>query len=144
MDAAETTLGSAHGSQKGTRHVRCHCSTERRPLFSRRYGDYDAALRYVGENCEYANPGVLPTVYGPSGVRALLEPFFAPTLENELLIQRSATDGAIVFVERLDRHRLESGWVELPVTGVFEVRDGLITLWRDYFNGPTILSVWPR
>lgn len=100
-------------------------------------GDYDAALRYIGETCEYANPGVLPTVYGPSGVRALLEPFFAPTLENE----RSATDAAIVFVERLDRHRLETGWVELPVTGVFEVHNGLITLWRDYFNGPTILSV---
>jgi limonene-1,2-epoxide hydrolase len=107
-------------------------------------GDYDAAMLHLGEKCEYANPGVLPTVYGPSGMRALLEPFFAPTLENELLIQRSATDGAIVFVERLDRHRLESGWVELPVTGVFEVHDGLITLWRDYFNGPTILSVWPR
>lgn len=106
-------------------------------------GEYETGVQFVADNCEYANPGVLPTVYGPAGVRQLLEPFFAPTLENDLRILHSAVDGPIVFVERLDRHRLSTGWVELPVTGVFEVRDGRITLWRDYFNGPTILSVWP-
>ena len=106
-------------------------------------GEYEAGVQFVADNCEYANPGVLPTVYGPAGVRQLLEPFFAPTLENDLKILRSAVDGPIVFVERLDRHRLATGWVELPVTGVFEVHDGRITLWRDYFNGPTILNAWP-
>lgn len=106
--------------------------------------DYETAMRYVADDCEYANPGVLPTVHGPAGVRGLLEPFFAPTLENEFVIQRSATDGVVVFLERLDRHRLKDGWVELPVTGVFEVRDGRIAVWRDYFNGPTILDAWPR
>ena len=35
----------------------------------------------------------------------------------------------------LDRFRIGSGWLELPVAGVFEVNDeGLITLWRDYFD----------
>jgi limonene-1,2-epoxide hydrolase len=29
------------------------------------------------------------------------------------------------------------------VTGVFEVTDGLITHWRDYFDVTTILSQWP-
>ena len=46
-------------------------------------------------------------------------------------------------MERLDRHRLAGGRVELPVTGVWEVHDGRITLWHDYFDAPTILSVWP-
>lgn len=106
-------------------------------------GDYDAGLKFIADTCEYANPGVLPTVYGPAGVRGLLEPFFAPTLENEFIISRTATNGPIVFVERLDRHRLADRWVELPVTGVFEVHDGRITVWRDYFDGPTILNAWP-
>jgi len=105
--------------------------------------DYDSGLTHIAENCEYANMGVLPTVFGPAGVRALLEPFFAPTLENEFVVLRSAVNGAVVFLERLDRHRLADRWVELPVTGVFEVHDGLITVWRDYFDGPTILKVWP-
>ena len=54
----------------------------------------------------------------------------------------SAT-GPVVFIERLDRHRLTDKWVELPVTGVFEVREGRIIYWRDYFDAATILSQWP-
>ncbi|WP_287890703.1 limonene-1,2-epoxide hydrolase family protein [Blastomonas sp.] len=58
-------------------------------------------------------------------------------------ILREAVNGPIVILERLDRHRLADKWVELPVTGVFEVHNGLITYWRDYFDAATILSQWP-
>jgi len=105
--------------------------------------DYDTALRHVAEACEYTNPPPIGTVTGPAGVRAVLEPFFAPTLENEFRILRELASGPVVMLERLDRHRLADKWVELPVTGVFEVHDGLITYWRDYFDAATILSQWP-
>jgi limonene-1,2-epoxide hydrolase len=29
------------------------------------------------------------------------------------------------------------------LNGVFEVRDGRIALWRDYFDASTILKAWP-
>ena len=101
--------------------------------------DYDTAMSFVADDCEYDNVP-LPDfkVTGPEAVRGLLEPFFAPTLENELIVLRIAADGPLVFVERLDRHLLPDGWLELPVTGMWEVHDGRITLWRDYFNLPTI------
>jgi len=105
--------------------------------------DYDAGLKLVADDCAYTNPPPLGTVHGPAGIRAVLEPFFAPTLENDFQILREASDGPVVFLERLDRHRLADKWVELPVTGVFEVRDGKITYWRDYFDAQTILSQWP-
>ena len=105
--------------------------------------DYDAAVKSVAKKCEYTNPPPLGTVHGPAGIRDVLEPFFAPTLENEFKILRHASAGSIVLVERLDRHRLADKWVELPVTGVFEVNDGLITYWRDYFDMATIMSQWP-
>lgn len=105
--------------------------------------DYDAALTFVSEGCDYINPPPVGAVTGPAGVRAVLEPFFAPTLANEFKILREASDGAMVFLERLDRHQLADRWVELPVTGVFEVRSGKITYWRDYFDAATILSQWP-
>jgi limonene-1,2-epoxide hydrolase len=104
--------------------------------------DFETALPYVAESCEYDNLP-LGKVYGPAGVRGVLEPFFAPTLENEWVILREAAQGPTVFLERLDRHRLATGWVELPVTGVWEVHDGLITVWHEYFDAPTILSKWP-
>jgi limonene-1,2-epoxide hydrolase len=105
--------------------------------------DYDRALQYVADTCEYTNPPPIGTVTGAAGVRAVLEPFFAPTLENEFRILREVASGSLVMLERLDRHRLADKWVELPVTGVFEVADGKITYWRDYFDAATILSQWP-
>ena len=48
-----------------------------------------------------------------------------------------------MLVERLDRHGLADKWVELPVTGVFEVHDGVITYWRDYSDAATIMTQWP-
>ena len=106
--------------------------------------NYDEALKLVAASVEYTNPPPLGTVKGPAGIRAVLEPFFAPTLENEFRVVRASAHDAIVFLERLDRHRLADKWVELPVTGVYEVHGGLITYWRDYFDMPTILSQWPQ
>jgi len=73
----------------------------------------------------------------------VLEPFFAPTLENTYMIKHAVTDGAVVFIERVDRHRLSNKWAELPVTGVWEVHDGKITVWNDCFDLTTILNHWP-
>ena len=105
--------------------------------------DYDAALKLVSDQCVYTNPPPLGTVQGPAGIRAVLEPFFAPTVEHEVRVLRAAASGPVVFLERLDRHLFGDRWVELPVTGVFEVHDGLITYWRDYFDAATILTQLP-
>ncbi len=64
-------------------------------------------------------------------------------MENEFRILRGAATGPFVLIERLDRHLFGDKWVELPVTGVFEVHDGLITYWRDYYDSPTIMSQLP-
>ena len=105
--------------------------------------DYDTALQYVADNCEYDNVP-MGKVTGPAGVRAVLEPFFAPTIENIFVIKRELAEGKTVILERLDRHLLSTGWVELPVTGIFEVENGKITLYRDYFDLNTIMSKWPQ
>ena len=102
--------------------------------------DFDEALRHIGPNCEYTNVP-MGTATGPDGVRSVLEPFFAPIDENDFVIRRAAVDGNVVFYERLDRHRLGDVWRELPVTGVFEVENGLITVWREYFDLATALKI---
>jgi limonene-1,2-epoxide hydrolase len=107
--------------------------------------DYDAAVTHIAEDCTYRNmPEGMPVMTGPAGVRAMLEPFFAPVARNEFVILREASAGPVVFLERLDRHFLKNGSiVELPVTGIFEVHDGKITIWNDYFDAATITSKWP-
>lgn len=107
--------------------------------------DYETAFAHVAEDCEYRNM-IQPEVVhvGPAAARAVLEPFFGATVENEFLLIRAVENGPVVIAERLDRHRLKDGrWVELPVTGVYEVHQGKITVWRDYFDGPSIYSKWP-
>ncbi len=102
--------------------------------------DFAAALAHLAEDCEYTNVPI-GTVRGHDGVREVLGPFFAPIHENEFIRLRRATDGPVVFVERLDRHRLEHGWRDLPVNSVFEVHDGKIAVWRDYFDLATAARI---
>ena len=55
-------------------------------------------------------------------------------------LQVTCPDGT-VLTERTDRFLLKDGrWVELRVMGSFEVVDGQITAWRDYFD----LGQWAR
>ncbi|HYN33274.1 MAG TPA: limonene-1,2-epoxide hydrolase family protein [Ilumatobacteraceae bacterium] len=102
--------------------------------------DFDTALTFLSDDVEYTNIPI-GTVYGHWGVRQVLEPFFAPIRENEFLISRRAASGEVVFIERLDRHRLDFGWRELPVNSVFEVHDGKVTVWRDYFDLATAAKI---
>jgi limonene-1,2-epoxide hydrolase len=102
--------------------------------------DFPAALPHLSDDVEYTNIP-MGTVRGHAGVRQVLEPFFAPIHENEFVILRRAAAGPVVFLERLDRHRLDYGWRELPVNSVFEVHDGRITVWRDYFDLTTAAAI---
>lgn len=95
--------------------------------------DFDTALTLLSDDVEYTNIPI-GTVRGHAGVREVLEPFFAPIHENVFVISRRASSGHVVFLERLDRHRLDHGWRELPVNSVFEVHDGKVTVWREYFD----------
>jgi limonene-1,2-epoxide hydrolase len=36
--------------------------------------------------------------------------------------------------ERLDRFLVDGRWIEVPVAGLFRLRNGRISLWRDYFD----------
>jgi limonene-1,2-epoxide hydrolase len=100
--------------------------------------DMEAAVRLVAPNCEYTNPPPTGTVYGPEGVRAVLGPFSEPIAENVFVYKREVANGPIVFIERLDRHRIGNSWVELPVNAVFEVHDGSIAVWHEYFDTATL------
>ena len=84
------------------------------------------------------------TTRGPSGVRAALEPFFTPVLEQTFVVKREVVNGPVVFLERFDRHLMPTGWIELPVTGVYEVHDGRITLCTSTSISPRFGIRWAR
>ena len=58
--------------------------------------DFDAALAYLADDCEYTNIP-MSTVRGHIGVREVLTPFFGPIHENEFIIVRKAAAGIACF-----------------------------------------------
>lgn len=95
--------------------------------------DFDAAIALIDDECEYDNVP-MGKVRGPAAIRALLEPMISAASTVEWIVYREAAAGPIVFNERLDRFEMPHGWIDMPVTGVWEVHNGKITLWRDYFD----------
>jgi len=46
----------------------------------------------------------------------------------------------VVYCERLDRTETTNGNVDLPCFGVFEMKEGKIHVWRDYFDMGTFVD----
>ena len=98
--------------------------------------DVEAAIALVPADVSYENMPMQPIV-GPEAMAATLEMFLSPASEVEWPVLRQVEVGNVVMNERLDRFRIGDGWLELPIAGVFEVTDGKISLWRDYFDMAT-------
>jgi limonene-1,2-epoxide hydrolase len=59
----------------------------------------------------------------------------APGIESiQFRVIHIAANGPVVMTERVDVFKLPDKSFELPVMGTFEVSDGKISAWRDYFD----------
>ena len=95
--------------------------------------DLDGALELVADDVEYDNVPMGP-VHGPDGIRSVYAQLEGTVDKMEWIIHRQVASGDLVLNERTDRFGRGDKWADLPVAGVFEVHDGKITLWRDYFD----------
>lgn len=97
----------------------------------------DAACALMTDDCEYDNVP-MSKVFGTEAVKQVLGPFTAGCSEIDWVIVRQSSAGdmtsGVVLNERIDRFKMGERWVELPLAGVFEVKNGKIALWRDYFD----------
>jgi limonene-1,2-epoxide hydrolase len=97
----------------------------------------------VSTDFEYDNVP-MGKAFGPQGLRDTLTGFFGMCTGIDWEIIRQTSTGSAqhgtVLNEREDRFEIHGRWVTLPVAGIFEIRDGLITLWRDYFDKATLLD----
>ena len=87
----------------------------------------------------YHNMPLEPAV-GKTAIAALLGVILGPASEVKFEIKHIVADGNVVLTERVDRFVINGKPVELPVMGAFEVHDGKIAAWRDYFD----MATWTR
>ena len=101
-------------------------------LTSLQAGDADGAAAVLDENLVYQNVG-FPTIHGRARAVKLFRAMEG-RLGFEVKIHRIAVNGSSVLTERTDVLQVGPLRLQFWVCGVFEVSDGRITLWRDYFD----------
>ena len=96
----------------------------------------DKLADFFSEDGVYHNIPMEP-VKGKENVRLFIAGFIQPWTETTWDILSIASAGELVIVERLDRTQAGDKAVDLPCVGVFEMQDGKIKVWRDYFDSNT-------
>lgn len=107
--------------------------------------DFAAVAAHCAPDCSYEDvPYDAATAVGPEAIRAKLALGLGtlerlPTTIHELLEQ-----GDTIMVERTEVwHHPTGERATLRVAAVFKFRDGLLTLWRDYWDAPTLFRQQP-
>ncbi|MBM3554150.1 MAG: limonene-1,2-epoxide hydrolase [Alphaproteobacteria bacterium] len=94
---------------------------------------------YFSEDGVYHNMPAAP-VTGRANIVKFIGKFVSQWTSTEWDVLNILANGDVVIAERLDRTRIGAKAVNLPCCGVFEMRDGKIRVWRDYFDMGTYVK----
>ena len=99
------------------------------------FGKHDAeALRpFFTDDDVYHNIPMDPAV-GIDATIAFIVGFFAMSEGMVIETTHLAVRDNVVLTERIDTFTMGEKEAALPVMGTFEIRDGKISAWRDYFD----------
>jgi limonene-1,2-epoxide hydrolase len=102
--------------------------------------DTEALRPFLTDDVIYHNIPMDPSV-GIDATIAFIEGFVAASENTEIDILHLAVRDNVVMTERVDTLTFGQVVVPLPVMGTFELRDGKISAWRDYFDMATITNM---
>ena len=105
-------------------------------------GDVDAIVAYFTDDAVYHNIP-MEAVTGTEAIRAFIDGFAGNIDKVEFRVENIAANGNVVLTERVDIFTMPGKTIELPVMGTFEVREGKIAAWRDYFDLNQFMSEMP-
>ena len=95
--------------------------------------EVDELLDFFAEEAVYHNIPLEPAV-GRDAIRAVIEMFVGMASEMSFEIHRQVAADGLVLNERTDTMVIGEKTMALPVAGAFEIVDGKIAAWRDYFD----------
>ena len=98
--------------------------------------DLDKIMSFFTPDAVYINMPIDPPNEGAEAIRKTIEGFMGMATEIEWVVHNQTENAqGVVMNERVDRFHLQDDrWLELPVMGVFELENGKIKAWRDYFD----------
>ncbi len=95
--------------------------------------DAEALRPFFTDDVVYHNIPMDAAV-GIDATIAFIEGFFAMCQGMVIETNHIAVRGNVVLTERVDTFTVGEIVAPLPVMGTFEIRDGKISAWRDYFD----------
>jgi limonene-1,2-epoxide hydrolase len=95
--------------------------------------DVDEIVAFFTPDGTYHNMMNRP-ISGHDNLRKFISGFIKDWTQTNWDVLNVVSEGDIVIAERVDRTRLGAKGVDLPCCGVFELADGKIRNWRDYFD----------
>ena len=98
--------------------------------------DAEELVGYFAEDGIYHNMPAQP-VQGRDNLKQFIAGFIANWTKTTWDTLNIMGAGNVVIAERLDRTEVGDIKVDLPCCGVFELEDGKIKVWRDYFDMAT-------
>jgi limonene-1,2-epoxide hydrolase len=132
MDEGAGEAVSGRGDQQASHST--PTSVVERFLDLLRSKDIDGAAELLAVDVKYENVG-LPTVPGRRRVQRVLKATLGPAdVGFEVYVHAISADGSSVLTERTDVMKYRRLRVQFWVCGRFDVHDGQIVLWRDYFD----------
>lgn len=93
----------------------------------------DQIMTHFTADAVYHNIPMRPAE-GTEAISKLIHKLVAPASAIRFKVLREVADATTVMNERVDTFVIDGKDVSLPVMGVFEVQDGKIKAWRDYFD----------
>jgi limonene-1,2-epoxide hydrolase len=120
-------------SQANIDTITSFCATWSEPKL-----DVGKVLEFFTDDAVYHNMPIQP-IQGKDAIKGVIEQFMTPFDRCDWRVEHIAASGDVVLTERIDRF-LGAKTVELPVMGVFQLKDGKISAWRDYFD----LGTWTK
>ena len=93
----------------------------------------DEIAEFFSDDAVYHNIPMDPLT-GRDAIKTFIAGFAGSAKQIDFRVNYIVADGDVVLTERVDVFELPNGKVELPVMGTFEVKDGKIAAWRDYFD----------
>lgn len=88
---------------------------------------------YFSEDATWWNTPWKP-VQGRDAIREALRRGAKQMVALPWEIRHIVADGEVVMVERVDHFRVGKVHVSVPCMAIFELHDGKITAWRDYWD----------
>jgi limonene-1,2-epoxide hydrolase len=106
-------------------------------------GEASGAADFLAPGAKWMNNS-LPAVRGRERIRKVVRALEWINTEVDVYVHTISVEGSTVMTERTDVLTWGPMRVQFWVCGRFDVRDGQIVLWRDYFDYLTIFAAIAR